>query len=121
LTSASGGLVWTVSFTGAGVVNHSIADGVYDLTLNAADVTDAAKQHLAANRVDTFFRLFGDYNGDATVNSNDKTKFTSALTGGAAGYLACFDYNGDGVINKTDSAQFNLRYATRYSGFVKTL
>ncbi len=75
------------------------------------------------SRTDTFFRLYGDYDGDANVNSIDRSKFESALNTkvGQAGYLACFDYNGDGIINSTDSVQFNKRYQTSYGGFEKTL
>src|SRR5207248_2506343 len=45
-TSADGGVTWVVTFSGNGVVGGSIADGVYDITLNHPAVTDAAGQVL---------------------------------------------------------------------------
>jgi hypothetical protein len=121
--SSDGGLTWTVTFSGAGVVNNSIADGVYDLTLNASAVTDAAGQALSASRTDTFFRLYGDTNGDGTVNNTDtfKMKTTFLKNAGDAGYLAYLDYNGDGTVNNTDTFQLKKRFLTVYSGFTPTL
>src|SRR5262249_5253446 len=78
-SSTDGGFTWILTFSGAGVVAGSIADGVYDITLNASAVTDADGQTLGASRTDTFFRLFGDYNGDGRVNNTDLNKFSSAF------------------------------------------
>ena len=67
------GHTWLVTFSGANVTGNSIADGVYDITLNAADVTaNSGGGNLASSRTDTFFRLFGDSNGDAAVNSSTR-------------------------------------------------
>jgi hypothetical protein len=122
-SSPDGGLTWVVTFSGAGVVNNSIADGVYDLTLNAAAVSDAQGQTLPANRTDTFFRLYGDTNGDGTVNNTDTFAFKSTFlkNAGQAGYLAYFDYNGDGTVNNTDAFQLKKRFLTAYTGFTATI
>ena len=64
-----------VTFSGAGVVGNSIADGVYDITLNHAGVTDALSQTLAADRVDTFFRMYGNTTG---YNSSSGTASVAA-------------------------------------------
>jgi hypothetical protein len=121
--SPDGGVTWVVSFSGAGVVNNSIADGVYDLTLNHAAVTDAQGQTLAADRVDTFFRLYGDSNGDGTVNNADTFQLRATFGKGPAdaGYLACFDYGGTGAITNADVFQFRKRFGTTYSGFSATI
>ena len=69
LTSLNGGSIWVVSWNpGGNVVGHSIADGVYELTLaNSGRATD------------TFYRLFGNvvgYSGSsAKVNSSDTLQF----------------------------------------------
>jgi hypothetical protein len=121
--SPDGGLTWVVSFSGNGVVNNSIADGVYDLTLHAAAVTNANGVPMAADRVDTFFRLYGDTNGDGTVNNTDtfKMKTTFLKNVGDAGYLAYLDYNGDGTVNNSDTFQLKKRFLTNYTGFTPTL
>jgi hypothetical protein len=122
-SSADGGVTWVVTFGGNGVVGGSIADGVYDLTLNAAAVTDAQGQALAASRTDTFYRLYGDANGDGTVNNADtfQLRKTFGLSAGATGYLACFDANGDGTVNNADVFQYRKRFGTTYSGFNATI
>jgi hypothetical protein len=122
-SSPDGGVTWVVSFSGAGVVNNSIADGVYDLTLNHAAVSDSQGQALAADRTDTFFRLYGDANGDGTVNNTDTFKVKSSFlkNAGDAGYLAYLDYNGDGTVNNSDTFQLKKRFLTTYGGFTPTL
>jgi hypothetical protein len=121
--SPDGGLTWVVTFSGPSVIGGSIADGVYDLILNHAAVTDSAGNTLAADRVDTFFRLYGDTNGDGTVNNADtfKLRATFGLSAGAAGYLAYLDYNGDGTVNNADVFQFRNRFGTTFGGFTATI
>ena len=51
---------------------------------------------------DTFYRLFGDINGDGVVNAADNFQFKTAL----AIYNAAFDFNDDGVVNAADNFQF---------------
>jgi hypothetical protein len=122
-SSPDGGVTWVVTFSGAGVVNGSIADGVYDITLNHAAVTDATGQAMSADRTDTFYRLYGDTNGDGTVNNSDTFQFKSTFlkNAGDAGYLAYLDYNGDGTINNTDAFQLKKRFLTSYTGFTATI
>jgi predicted outer membrane repeat protein len=122
-STPDGGVTWVVTFSGNGVVGGSIADGVYDITLNHAAVTDAAGQVLSADRADTFYRLFGDTQGHMTVNSADSAKLKNAFgqSVGMSGYLAYLDYNGDGTINPYDSAQFKRRYGTVWSDFTPTI
>jgi hypothetical protein len=121
--SPDGGLTWVVTFSGAGVVGGSIADGVYDITLNHAAVTDAGGQTLAADRTDVFFRLYGDSNGDGTVNNADtfNLRKTFGLSTGQTGYLAYLDYNGDGTVNNADVFQFRKRFGITYGGFTATI
>src|SRR5262249_55673010 len=104
-SSADGGLTWVVTFSGAGVVGGSIADRVYDGTLHHAAVTDAAGQAATSDRLDTVYRLFGDFNGDHTVNNADASKFATAFNK-PSNYLAYFDANGDGSVNNFDASQF---------------
>ena len=94
---------WAVTFSGSGVVGNSIANGVYDITLNSADVISDANPLVTVQPrpTDTFYRLFGDINGDGVVNASDNFQFKTAL----ATYNAAFDYNNDGVVNAADNFQ----------------
>jgi hypothetical protein len=103
--------LWLATFSGAGVVAGSLADGTYEFTLNADLVADAAESHLEDDTVFSLGRLFGDVTGDGAVDSADETLFDSTfgLSAGDAGYRAAFDYNGDGIIDSVDEAAFQTR------------
>ena len=60
------------------------------------------------------FRMFGDVNGDQTVNGLDFGFFKNAFGTqiGDANYLSYLDINGDGVINGFDFGQFRTRFGT---------
>jgi hypothetical protein len=105
-----GGTVATLTFPGT--VGGSLADGDWVLLTVASMVRDAAGDVMAADRRDTFFRLYGDVNGDRTVNGSDLAAFRSAF-GAAVGdqrYVAVLDYDSDGTINGVDLAQFRTRF-----------
>jgi hypothetical protein len=122
-SSPDGGVTWVVTFSGNGVVGNSIADGVYDLTLSAAAVSDTQGQALAADRVDTFYRLYGDTSGHGTVNNADtfQLRKTFGKNTGDAGFLAYLDYDGDGTVNNADVFQFRNRFGTTFSNFTATI
>jgi hypothetical protein len=112
---------WAVSFSGAGDVGNSIANGVYDITLNSADVTSDANPavNVQSRPTDTFYRLFADINGDGVVNAADNFQFKTALTT----YNAAFDYIVDGVVNAADNFQFKISQSYNFSasGIVYTI
>ena len=68
---------WAVTFTGSGVQGNSIANGVYDIALNASDVTlDGSPTVTVKSRpTDTFYRLYGDITGAQRVNTTDYLDF----------------------------------------------
>jgi hypothetical protein len=111
-SSADGGITWIVTFSGNGVIGGSIANGMYDLTVNAAQLKDSSFQSLSANVTTSFLRLFGDINGDGTVNATDYRAVLAAyLTStGQGAYNAAFDCNADGTINATDYRAFLADY-----------
>ena len=115
-TTSDGGLSYVITFSGAGVVNNSIADGLYDLDLDHTKAHDAANQLLATDAVFSFYRLYGDFNGDGTVNNADSFQFSRAFnkSAGQAGFVAFFDFNGDGTINNSDNFQFSRRFNTTF-------
>ena len=111
-----------LTFTGGGVVGGSLADGNYTLTILGSQVSDLSGQLLdgdgdgqpGGNSTQSFFRFFGDVNGDRLVNGFDFGFFKDAFGTqvGDANYRAYFDFNGDGVINGLDFGQFKTRFGT---------
>jgi acid phosphatase len=95
---------WVVTFTGASVIGNSIANGVYDITLNASAVSSEANPTatITPRVTDTFYRLYGDFNGDQVVNATDNLHFKNAITT----YNPIFDYDNNGAVNATDNLHF---------------
>jgi beta-propeller repeat-containing protein/dockerin type I repeat protein len=95
----------------------SLNDGRYTLTALAAQIS-ANGQQMASNYTfnDTqgLYRLFGDVNGDRTVNGFDLGFFRNAFgtQTGDPNYLSYLDINDDGVINGFDLGQFRTRFGT---------
>jgi hypothetical protein len=116
---------WVVTFSGSGVAGGSIGDGVYDLTLDPTKVTSESTPTapVTPRATDTFYRLFGDINGDGRVNNADYAAFlnTNGLKTGQAGFNAAFDSNGDGRVNNLDYGAFLNNNGLHYSGFTATI
>jgi hypothetical protein len=116
---------WVVTFSGSGVTGGSIGDGVYDLTLDPTKVTSESTPtaSVTPRAADTFYRLFGDANGDMRVNNSDYAAFlnTNGLKAGQAGFNAAFDSNGDGRVNNLDYGAFLNDNGIKYSGFTATI
>jgi hypothetical protein len=118
----SGQTVAVLTFPGSGFIGGSLADGNYTLTVHGDKVHDSLGQALdgdgngtaGGDRTVDFFRLFGDTNGDRTVDNTDFAVFKSAsgTSKGQTGFLWFLDYNGDGVINNTDKKAFDQRRGT---------
>ena len=66
------------------------------------------------DRVEQFFRLFGDSDGDRDVDEADDQLFQSTLglTAGDAGFLSIFDFDGDGDVDEVDAVEFAARLGT---------
>jgi probable HAF family extracellular repeat protein len=104
-----------VTFSGAQIINGSLPDGDYTLTVRADHVHDSSGQGLGADNVTTFFRLFGDSNGNGVIDFDDLLHFISTFgkRAGDPGYLAYFDYYGDGRVDFDDLVQLLLRLGRR--------
>jgi hypothetical protein len=131
-------VTWVVTFSGSGVQGGgSIADGVYNITLNNADVSPVTGTGtLAASDTETFYRLAGDALGylnngnEAVVTTADynqaKNAFTSGPLPGQPLYRAYFDFLGSGTLDVIATADFN-QVKTRftngltYSSFTPTI
>jgi arylsulfate sulfotransferase len=112
--------VAVLTFAGPEFVGGSLADGSYTLTVRGDRVHDRFGRELdgdgdgsaGGNRVDGFFRLFGDSDGDRDVDRQDRDVFRSAFKkcAGHAGYLWYFDFDGDGDVDGRDKKQFKRRF-----------
>jgi hypothetical protein len=115
----AGKTVAVLTFTGSGIIGGSLADGTYALTIRGDGARDGLGQRLdgagtgalGSDHVETFFRLFGDSNGDGRVDLSDVLRFLGTLgkRAGDPGYLWYFDYNGDGRVDFGDLGQLLLR------------
>lgn len=97
----------------------SLQDGRYTLTIFASKVSNANGSLdgdcngiggddfvLVGSPANGLFRLFGDADGNATVNSTDFGVFRTFFGLGAS----IFDFNGDNVTNSNDFAEFRRRF-----------
>jgi hypothetical protein len=97
-------------------------DGDYRLTILSAQVTGNG-QPLDGDANGTaggdftldLYRLYGDVNGDRTVNGLDLALFRSAfgMSAGNPNYVDDVDQNGDGTINGLDLAVFRTHFGTK--------
>jgi uncharacterized repeat protein (TIGR03803 family) len=123
--AGSNGTQWAVSLTGkAEGILASIANGEYSIQINPAGVFAASDGTTAmaagTGRTDTFFRLFGDINGDESISTFDYGRFKQALNGA---YNPAFDYDGSGTIGTLDYGRFKQDMPISYfgDGFVTTI
>lgn len=115
---SSDGETWIVSFAGESDAQAgSLSDGIYTLTLHAALVHDIAQNQLVGgDQSFTFHRLFGDIDGNKTVNNLDYLKFRKAYgslkTNPATmlSYNPNFDYDNNGIINNLDYLHLKANY-----------
>jgi subtilisin-like proprotein convertase family protein len=118
LTGAGGGVPFTASVDDSGSVTKvtltfaSLADGKYAVAVNATLVKDIGQNALTPPGPLTFQRLYGDMNGDGTVDGTDFGIFGNAFGSSSnnPGYQLPLDFNGDGTIDGTDFAQFGNRF-----------
>jgi hypothetical protein len=114
-----GRTVAVLTFTGSDIIGGSLADGNYSLTIRGDHIRDEVGRELdgdrdgngGGDRVDEFFRLFGDSDGDSDVDHADLDVMLTSFrkTRGDVGYLWFFDFDGDDEVDGLDMAQFNHR------------
>jgi hypothetical protein len=115
----NGRTIAVLTFMGSDIIGGSLADGIYNLTVRADHVHDGVGRELdgdgdsfaGGNRVDNYFRLFGDTDGDHDVDYADLDVMLSSFrkSRGDAAFLWFLDYDGDGDVDGRDMAQFNQR------------
>jgi hypothetical protein len=115
-----------LTFTGAGIVNGSLADGRYVLTAFGNQITvngaalDADGDGTAGGNFvfgddvnnERLFRLFGDATGNGTTDLLDLTVFRSTFnkTAAEAGFLAFLDYDANQTVDLIDLGEFRGRF-----------
>ena len=116
----NGQTVATLTFASSAdltVLNGSLPDGRYSLTIDARKVLDVTGRQMNSAtdyvRSAGIHRLFGDLNGDRLVTLPDKNSFNKAKNTDSSvwgqGYVSFLDFNADGLVNDTDLAEFNKR------------
>jgi len=108
-----------LTFTRPGIIGCSLAAGQYKLLIHSDRIHDAFGRTLdgdgdgrdGGDRIDKFFRLFGDSDGDGDVDDVDRDLFRSSFkkSAGDPGFLWFFDFHGDGQVGGRDNGQFNRR------------
>jgi len=119
-TMVGGRTVAVLTFSGSGIIGGSLADGDYTLTIRGDHIRDEVGRELdgdgdgngGGDRVDAFFRLFGDSDGDNDVDWLDRDLFRSAFgtSAGEPAYLWYFDFDGDGDVGGLDNGEFSRRF-----------
>jgi hypothetical protein len=138
-TNATGQTVVQLSFSGSEIDNvssenggvPSLADGRYQLTVLAADVSGPDGLALAGNGTtsgtnyvspaDTLgggagqlhlYRIFGDANGDGVVDQQDLGQFRQAFNTSTGNplYISFLDADNTGAVDQQDLGQFRTRF-----------
>jgi arylsulfate sulfotransferase len=120
ISLVNGKTVAVLTFARPEFVGGSLADGSYALTVQAQRVHDRWGRELDGDadgaagddRVEGFFRLFGDGDGDHIVGRVDRDLFRSTFnrSAGDVGYIGYFDFDGDGDVDGRDNGEFNRRF-----------
>ncbi len=117
-------MYFSYNFSAGPLDGTSLADGVYTLTITSSKILDPSAQNLDGNGdgiggddyvspttpgdPNRIFRLFGDVDGDADVDTTDFIQFR--LSFGGSNFA--FDFDGDGAVAANDFIQFRLRFGS---------
>jgi hypothetical protein len=121
-TTPDGGVTWiytiatgspfTQTSGGGGTSTGSLVDGIYTLGVDPTKVTAGGVAMSAAPASLTFHRLFGDTDGNKSVNNLDFTGFRNTFlrSAGDGGYNPTLDFDNSGTVNNADFGQFRNRF-----------
>ena len=120
LSQSDGYTVALLTFKGHGVVGNSLANGQYRLIIRGDKIRDPeGRRHdgdgdgqEGGNYVFSFFRRFGDSDGDGDLDRRDKDAFFAALGQHKRdpGYMWYLDYNANRKIWAEDLTMFLLSF-----------
>lgn len=108
----------TVSRAGTGLSANSLADGNYQLMVDASktrsiDGTPMTSDHVwGQQNADAFFRLFGDSDGDRDVDGQDYGRFGESFLRpeNDPEFNPLFDNDGDGDIDGLDLGRLEMNF-----------
>jgi VCBS repeat-containing protein len=111
ITQVNGETQVVLTFSGYGTYARSLVDGNWTLRVVKSRVhrADYRPATMEADSLTSFYRLYGDVDGNRTVDATDQAAFDAAFGQTDALSLAQFDFNRDGQINITDRTQFTRR------------
>ena len=117
-TTSDGGFTWVIAVlanTAFSDATGSLKDGIYKVTIDPSKVTGGTLS--GTNLSTTFHRLYGDIDGNKTVNSADYFKFKAAFgsTSGQANFNSDFDFDGNGKINSADYFKFKANFGRKFT------
>jgi hypothetical protein len=100
---------WVLTFTGSGDIGGSLPDGAYELIVSASGVTSGQGLNMSTTQNFTFWRLYGDFQGNGTVNGSDFTTLVTLLGKATPPSLWYADFDNDGIIGGSDFTAFVTR------------
>lgn len=125
-TNGQGNTVATLTFSGNNTrANGLLVDGNYQLAIDGSKILrsgrelDGDQDGIAGGEFvygseasDRFFALYGDLNGDRTVNLPEFNAFRASFgrVVGDSAYRAELDFDGDGLVGLSDFNQFRSRF-----------
>ncbi len=109
-----------LTYTGPDIIGGSLPDGNYTLIIHGDKVHDRVSGtnldgdgdgKAGGDHSETFFRLFGDTNGDRNVDNLDYYRFRSTfgLKANETTFLGFLDFDGNGIIDQLDLIEFTKR------------
>jgi autotransporter-associated beta strand protein len=113
----------TLSFTGGdaytyerptGSGDFALVDANYRVTVDK-DLVHSQAGDMAADKVDDFYRWFGDTDGDRDADGSDMFVMRRVLAGDPAysDFAEALDIDGSGTVNGTDYSAFRTHYGRR--------
>lgn len=107
---------FVITFTSSTLINNSLEDGVYDLTVNHADVVEYGTSTTAysSDQDFTFHRLYGDFLGTGTVNGGDLAVFINAFNQPVSSAGWYLDFYGSGNIDLSTLSAIDLNFGSSY-------
>ncbi len=115
VADVNGQTIVVLTFDASGTTFGSLNDGNWVLRVRHGRIhrADYRPVFMMADHVERFRRLYGDANGDRTVDASDETAFNNAYGHTDALSLARFDYDNNGIVDAADQAQFDKRLGRR--------
>jgi len=112
IINTSDSKTFTLTFSGATIVGGSLADGVYNISIDHTKVHSDAGVNLNMDFSRNFHRVFGDLDGDGDCDATDQLMFRNAMIGPYKWYL---DYDGNNAVDNNDYLAARTRNGTRFT------